>query len=406
MSKFFLPLFSFRRPHVLGFILYFLAGFADGLMVPFFPLWAQHTAAIPVGLIGLLFGCYAGGELIAAPFIGGIADRVGRRPVLILSATGVGLGFIALYFTHGVIEAALVLVVIGIFESVLHPTIYTLIADVTPAAEHRHQFSIARVCSYAGGISGPLLGAVIVQSSLGDVFMASGIALLCGAVLLILCLPETRKHGDEPDDEEEDEGFAALLPAFRDRRLAILLFWALLLGVSGSWVEAILPLYAHNQLGMSDTDVGLLFTFGAVLNTFGQITLTKLFSRRSPLFIVLSAGLTLILAFGVLLTSPNILALVVAVCFYSLSQMMVGPLMPAAVSQLAPVRLRATYMAALSVVSDLRDSVGPATGTALFAVAYSLPWMLGIPVVVVAALGLGISLSKQSKSSVQNSENV
>ncbi|MBV6818047.1 MFS transporter [Rahnella sp. PD12R] len=404
MSKFSLPLFSFRNPQVLGFILYFLAGFADGLMVPFFPLWAQHTAAIPVGLIGLLFGCYAGGELIAAPFIGGIADRIGRRPVLVLSATGVGLGFIALYFAHGVIEAAWVLVVIGIFESVLHPTIYTLIADVTPASEHRHQFSIARVCSYAGGIAGPLLGAVIVQSSLGDVFMASGIALLCGAVLLILCLPETREHGDEPDDEEEDEGFAALMPVFRDRRLAILLFWTLLLGVSGSWVEAILPLYAHNQLGMSNTDVGLLFTFGAVLNTFGQITLTKMFSRRSPLFIVLSAGLTLILAFGVLLTSPHILALVVAVCFYSLSQMMVGPLMPAAVNQLAPVRLRATYMAALSVVSDLRDSVGPATGTALFAVAFSLPWMIGIPVVAIAALGLGISLSSRRKSSVQTSE--
>ncbi len=403
MSKISLPLISFPHPQIAGFILFFIAGFADGLMVPFFPLWAQHSAAIPIGLIGFLFGCYAGGELIAAPFIGGIADRIGRRPVLIGSASGIGLGFIALFFTHGVVETACVLVIIGIFESVLHPTIYTLIADVTPEAEHRNQFSKARVFACAGGIAGPLLGALIVQSNLGYVFLASGISMLCGGVMLVILLPETRQQlADE--DAEEEEGFSALMPAFRDRRLAALLIWALLLGVAGSWVEAVMPLYAHNQLGISSANVGLLFTLGAVLNTLGQLTLTRMLALRSPMFIILSAGATLILAFAVLLIFSHLFSLIVAVCFYSLSQMMVGPLMPAAVNQLAPVRLRATYMAALSVVSDLRDSVGPATGTALFAVTFTLPWMIGIPIVAMAALGLGISLSSNNRSSSQTPE--
>lgn len=90
------PLIPSKHPQNLGFILFFLAGFADGTIVPFFPLWAQHIAGIPVALIGFLFGCYAGGELLATPFIGGIADRIGRRPVLIVSAAGVGIGFISL----------------------------------------------------------------------------------------------------------------------------------------------------------------------------------------------------------------------------------------------------------------------------------------------------------------------
>ncbi len=46
--------------------MFFCAGAADGALIPFFPLWASHDAHIPVALIGLLFACYAGGEILAA----------------------------------------------------------------------------------------------------------------------------------------------------------------------------------------------------------------------------------------------------------------------------------------------------------------------------------------------------
>ena len=397
MALFTSPLIAYRKPHVLGFILYFIVGLVDGAIVPFFPLWAQQSAAIPVEFIGLLFGCYAGGELLAAPFIGGIADRVGRKPVLIISATGVGAGFIALFFAHGVFAAAAVLIVIGLFESVLHPTIYTIVADATPAAEHRRQFSVMRVFSGAGAIAGPLLGTVLVQEGLGYVFLAGGSVMVAGGLMLTICLAETRSLAAGAEDEDAEEGFSALLPAFRDSRLAVLLMWVLLLGVAGSWVEAIMPLYASNQMGMSAASIGYLFAFGAVINTVGQLALTKLFSRRSPLFITLSAGSALITAFGLLLAYPHVVSLVMAVCLYSLSQMMTGPLIPTAVNKLAPARLRATYMAALSVVSDLQGSVGPATGTALFALSFTLPWAVGIPLVGLAVTGLGLALTAGDK---------
>lgn len=398
MALFTSPLIAYRRPHVLGFILYFIVGLVDGAIVPFFPLLAQQSAAIPVEFIGLLFGCYAGGELLAAPFIGGIADRIGRRPVLIISATGVGVGFIALFFAHGVFAAAVVLIVIGLFESVLHPTIYTIVADSAPAAEHRRQFSIMRVCSGAGAIAGPLLGTVLVQEGLGYVFLAGGSVLVAGGLMLAICLSETRSLAADAEDEDDEEGFSALLPAFRDSRLAVLLMWVLLLGVAGSWVEAVMPLYASNHMGMSAASIGYLFAFGAGINTVGQLALTKLFARRTPLFITLSAGSALIAAFVLLLAYPHVVTLVMAVCLYSLSQMMTGPLIPTAVNKLAPARLRATYMAALSVVSDLQGSVGPATGTALFALSFTLPWAVGIPLVLLAVTGLGLALSAGDKS--------
>lgn len=110
------------RPARVAMLLFFVAGLADGVLMPFFALWAQRDAGVSTEYIGLLLGCYAGGELLATPFVGGIADRRGRRPVLLVSTAGVGTGFLLLYMTHGVLTAAISLVVIGIFECVLQPT--------------------------------------------------------------------------------------------------------------------------------------------------------------------------------------------------------------------------------------------------------------------------------------------
>ncbi len=143
-----------------GMFLFFAAAVADGILMPFFALWAYRIANIPIEFIGLLLGCYAGGELLATPFVGGIADRVGRRPVLLISTCGVGFGFVLLYLVHGAFAVAAALIVIGVFESVLHPTASTVIADVVPAEARRESFAARRVMSSAGGMAGPALGAL------------------------------------------------------------------------------------------------------------------------------------------------------------------------------------------------------------------------------------------------------
>jgi MFS family permease len=178
-----------------GSFLFFVASVADGTLMPFFPLWARNDAGIPVEYIGLLLGCYAGGELLATPFVGGIADRVGRRPVLLASTTGIGVGFILLFFAPGAITTAFSLLVIGIFESVLHPTAATVITDVVPADDRRGHFAMTRIMSNAGRIIGPALGGVLALWSLRLVYLGAAATILIGAAAVAVLLPETW-HGN------------------------------------------------------------------------------------------------------------------------------------------------------------------------------------------------------------------
>jgi MFS family permease len=107
--------------------------------------------------------------------------------------------------------------------------------------------------------------------------------------------------------------------------------------------------------------------------------------------IVVTSGVALAVAFGGLLISPGLPLLIAAVTLLALAQMLFGPLTQAMVTELAPGDARATYMAAFAVVGDLRDTAGPAIGTYLYASAAGLPWLVGMPVVLAAAVALGVA---------------
>jgi DHA1 family tetracycline resistance protein-like MFS transporter len=378
------------RPAQIGIALFFLAGLADGVLMPFFALWAQRVAGIPIEYIGLLLGCYAGGELLATPLVGGIADRVGRRPVLLVSTAGIGGGFLLLYAVHGVVPAGLALLLIGAFESVLHPTAATVIADVAPPGALRQHYAFTRMASGAGHVPGPALGAVLADWSLGLVFVGSAVAMLAGTALIAALLPETAAPGAK-SGEDDDDDIAALVSVFRDARLAALLAPLAALGLASSWIEAVLPLYAAGAGTLTPSGIGLLFTWAGLVAVAFQLPVAAWSSTRTGVFVAAWSGILLALAFGILLASSALPVLVGAVTLVTFAEMLAGPLAQAIVAQLAPRAARATYMAAFSTVQDLRDAAGPAIGTALYAVAATLPWLVGMPVVLVASLTLAFA---------------
>ncbi|HTZ02561.1 MAG TPA: MFS transporter [Xanthobacteraceae bacterium] len=381
-------------------LLFFLASVADGTLMPFFPLWARNDAGIPVQYIGLLLGCYAGGELLATPFVGGIADRVGRRPVLLASTAGIGIGFLLLFFAPGVVATAGALLVIGLFESVLHPTAATVITDVVGADERRGHFAMTRMMSNAGRIVGPALGGVLALWSLHLVFFGAAAAILTGAAVVAALLPETW-HKDAQAEDDDDESLTALGAALRDRRLAGLLLSISALEIAVSWIEAVTPLYATAAGAVTPTGVGLLFAYAGVVGVIFQLPVTQASQRVSGFATVLAAGAIEALGFAFLLPAPALPLLIAAITCMSFARMLSGPLVQAIVSELAPRNAQATYQAAFSVVFDLKDAAGPGLGTWLYAISAVLPWGTGIAVSLVASGALAVAARRHETDQTQ-----
>ena len=382
-----------------GMFLFFAASVSDGILMPFFALWAHKIAGIPIEFIGLLLGCYAGGELLATPFVGGIADKVGRRPVLLISTFGVGCGFVLLYLVQGAFGVAAALILIGVFESVMHPTASTVIADVVPAETRREHFAARRVMSSAGSMAGPALGALLALQSLGLVFLGAGVTMLVGALVVAVFLAETRPPDAEPGEDDDEESLLVLTAVFRDSRLAALIVPVALSEIAASWIASITPLYADAGGTLTASGIGLLFTYAGALGVVLQMPITQATERMSGFSIVLWSGAVQALAFACLLVSPQVPLLVAAVTLLTLAGMLSGPLVQTIVTELAPRTGQATYQAAFGVVNDLKDAAGPAIGTWLFALAAVLPWGTGAVVSIAASLGLAVATRRHESKS-------
>jgi DHA1 family tetracycline resistance protein-like MFS transporter len=308
-----------------------------------------------------------------------------------ISSAGIGLGFLLLYIIHGAVAAAASLIVIGIFESVLHPTAATVIADVVPGERLREHFALTQVMSNAGSMAGPALGALLALWSLGLVFLGAAAALLAGAAVVSIGLRETRTMAGASAADDDEDGVIALTAAFRDRRLAALLLPIAILEIAVSWIEAIVPLYANADGTLGASGIGLLFAFAGALGVIFQLPVTQATARMTGFSITLWSGVTQALAFVCLLVAPALPLLIAAIVLLAFSQMLSGPLAQTIVSELAPRNAQATYQAAFSAVGDLKDTAGPAIGTYLFALSSTLPWGAGVLASLAAALALAVA---------------
>ncbi|MGB6890974.1 MAG: MFS transporter, partial [Xanthobacteraceae bacterium] len=221
--------------------------------------------------------------------------------------------------------------------------------------------------------------------------------LLIAAVVVAMSLHETRPKSASDDADDDDESLLVLGAVFRDSRLAGVLLPVAVLEIALSWIQAVTPLYADAAGTLTASGIGLLFAYAGALGVVLQFPLTRATSHMNGFAIVLCSGLMQAMAFAFLFASPALVSLVAAITLLALSQMFYGPLAQTVVSEFAPNNAQATYQAAFSVASDLRDAAGPAIGTWLFAIAAGLPWASGGVISFAAALGLAVAARRHEK---------
>ena len=126
-------------PLIFGTIFLDLVGF--GIVIPVLPLYAERFGASPL-VVGLLLGIYSAMQCLFAPILGRLSDRVGRRPVLLVSVIGTAAGFLLM----GLANSLWLLFVARVIDGATGGNISTAqayIADVTPP-EHRSRRSSRR----------------------------------------------------------------------------------------------------------------------------------------------------------------------------------------------------------------------------------------------------------------------
>ena len=233
--------------------------------------------------------------------------------------------------------------------------------------------------------------------SLQLVFLGAAVTILIGAAAVAALLPETWQAATPARRTTTTKASPHSAPHCATAGLLHFCFRFRLLEIAVSWIEAVTPLYATAAGTVTPTGVGMLFAYAGVIGVIFQLPVTQVSARFSGFATVLCSGAIEALAFVFLLPAPALPLLIAAITFASFARMLSGPLVQAIVSELAPRNAQATYQAAFSIVFDMKDAVGPAIGTWLYAISTALPWGTGVIASIVASGALAVAARRHER---------
>src|SRR6202035_2152245 len=165
------------RPLLIIFLTIFVNLVGFGIIIPLLPFYAETFGASPV-VIGLLFAVFSLCQLVAAPALGDLSDRYGRRPILVFSLGGTVVSFVMLALAHSVAILFLARIVDGLSGGNIS-TARAYVADVTQPKDRARAYGLIGMAFGLGFIFAPALSGVPACRS-GISPSCSGVPLWAG----------------------------------------------------------------------------------------------------------------------------------------------------------------------------------------------------------------------------------
>ncbi len=250
------------------------------VLIPVLPLYAETLGASGFQ-VALILTVYALAQLVFLPVWGWVSDRIGRRPVILVSLFGTVASFLVLAFADSLGVIYLSRALAGFFAASIG-TAQAVVTDVTPPSERAGGMGIIGAAFGAGMVVGPALGGFAASYDVKAPFYAVAVLAALNFAMAWWMLPESRPPGmRKPGMAELRQAFIPtpfrLMLAVHDRRIALFLYLFFHLFSAFAVLEALFTLYAAQQFDRTALDVGFLFMWiGVVLFITQGILLRRL----------------------------------------------------------------------------------------------------------------------------------
>lgn len=383
-----------RRPPATAFL--FVTVFVDmlgyGLVVPLLPFYAGGLAngALLVGTLGSL---YAAMQFFGGPFLAGLSDRTGRRPVLVACLLGASLAYamLGLAETLALVVAAVALA--GLAGGT-QATAQAFIADSTAPEDRAAGLGIIGAAFGLGLMAGPLLGGLLGLHSLHAPALAASCLALLNAAYGLFVLPESLpEEGRSRTSLLRLDPISGLAATVRMGGTGPLLLAVLLLNLSFAGLLTNFPLFSGARFGWGVPENAFFFAFVGCCAVLTQGLLVGRMRRRFG-----EAGL----AIGGLTTTAACLAVVGAsrtgwVLYPVVGALAVGaglaiPALTALLSRRAPAEEQGRLMGGVQAVLSFALITGPlVAGAAFDELGVPAPYFIGGGLAALAASAVALS---------------
>ena len=370
---------SKRSPLVVIFTTVFIDLVGFGIVIPVLPFYAEGTRfnATP-RTVGLLFASYSIMQLVFSPILGRLSDKHGRRPVLLISIIGTGIGFLILGFA-----TTLWMLFVGrILDGITGGNISTAqayIADITTKEDRAKGMGLLGAAFGLGFVFGPAIGGILSRWGIAVPFLFAAALCFANATLLYFTLPET-VTADHPArvSAAGGRGLNQLIQSISQPRLGFVLAIYFLFIVAFSIMTTSFSLYTIFRFGYDAQHTGYLFAYVGIIAVIIQGGLIgRLVKKFGELPLVIVGALCFAGSlFAIPFVGPKtggLLALLVGGGIFSMGNSLATPALTSLASKSVGAGEQGGVLGVTQSAASLARAVGPSVAALLIHSAIAQP---------------------------------
>jgi MFS family permease len=354
-----------------------------GNFLPVFIVLYLTERGYSAGAAGFVLGVSGLGNVLGNAVGGYLADRIGRRWTIVVSAVPTaGLTAVVPFLVPFPVIVAVV-GLIGVTSQIYRPAAAAVLVDSVSTNQQRlAAFGVFRFAMNIGGALGGVIGGVLASTSYVELFLGNAAAcLLFGVVVAVLLRDRPQPRSDQDDADTRADRAVGYRQALVDRVLVRFLVMTLI--GEFVYIQSTVGLPLHvSDVGLSARDFGLLIGLNGLLVLVLELPITGVVARYRPEY-VLATG-NLLIGAGLALTGfmTDMVPLLATVLIWTFGEMVSSSIANAYLGRLTPPGMVGRYQGLYFVAYTIGTGVGPLIGGAVYAIG---PWVLWV---LVGAAGL------------------
>jgi MFS family permease len=330
-----------------------------GFVIPFLTLYLTAQRAIPVSQAALMISFFGAGSFLAQLTGGELTDRLGRRPVMLMSFFVTPIFMVTLGLARDLVLISICTFIVGFFTDLYRPAVGAAIADLVPPASRTRAYGYNYWAINLGAAVAPILAGLIADYNFLILFIADALTTAAFGFIVLFGIRETRPA---------EAHHAAHVPLGERisqlKRAPILLIFSLItlfFGIIYMQANVTLPLdmQAH---GLGPRDYGAAIAVNGFLIILVTIPVSNMAAKWPRFETVAVASVLLGLGFGFTAFATNLPLFALSVIIWTLGEIAATSVAPTIIADLSPVELRGIYQGIFGAAWGLSYFIGPLAG--------------------------------------------